>query len=47
MMKRKRILYLTDLNYQAKGRIYSKEDIYISNRLKEHFDTVNQLRSKA
>ncbi len=39
-MKRKRILYLTDLSYQAKGRIYSEEDIYITDRLKENFDVV-------
>ena len=32
-MKRKRILYLTDLGYQAKGRIYSEEDIYITDRM--------------
>lgn len=37
-MKRRKILYLTDLNYQAKGRIYSEEDIFISNSLKETFD---------
>lgn len=34
----KKILYLTDLNYRAKGREYSKEDIYITDRLKKHFD---------
>ena len=39
-MKRKRILYLTDLSYQAKGRVYSEEDIYITDRLKENFDVV-------
>lgn len=38
-MKQK-ILYLTDLNYRAKGRDYCKEDIFISDRLKEHFDIV-------
>ncbi len=37
-MQRKKILYLTDLNYQAKGRIYSEEDIFITNKLKEAFD---------
>ena len=39
-MKRKRILYLTDLSYQAKGRVYSEEDIFITDRLKENFDVV-------
>lgn len=39
-MKRKRILYLTDLSYQAKGRLYCEEDIYITDRLKETFDVV-------
>ena len=39
-MKRKRILYLTDLSYQAKGRVYSEEDIYITDRLKKNFDVV-------
>lgn len=37
-MDRERILYLTDLSYPAKGRNYSEEDIYITDRLKEHFD---------
>ena len=35
-----KILYLTDLSYRTKGRVYSEEDIYITNRLKEHFDVV-------
>ncbi len=39
-MKNKRILYLTDLRYRAKGRNYSEEDIYITNKLKESFDVV-------
>ena len=39
-MKSKRILYLTDLGYQAKGRNYSEEDIYITDRLKDSFDVV-------
>ncbi len=33
-----KILYLTDLNYVAKGRNYSEEDIYLTGRLREHFD---------
>ncbi len=36
----KKILYLTDLSYQAKGRDYCKEDIFITDWLKEHFDVV-------
>ncbi|MCR5522658.1 MAG: hypothetical protein K6F64_03345 [Clostridia bacterium] len=39
-MKRKRILYLTDLSYQAKGRVYCEEDIFITGKLKESFDVV-------
>lgn len=39
-MKRKRILYLTDLSYQAKGRVYCEEDIFITGKLKEKFDVV-------
>jgi len=37
---KKKILYLTDLSYQAKGRVYCEEDIYITNRLKDYFDVV-------
>lgn len=33
-----KILYLTDLNYVAKGRNYYEEDIYLTGRLREHFD---------
>ena len=36
----KKILYLTDLAYQAKGRNYCEEDIYITHRLKKRFDIV-------
>ena len=36
----KKILYLTDLCYQAKGRNYCEEDIYITGQLKEKFDVV-------
>lgn len=39
-MKTKKLLYLTDLSYQAKGRIYSEEDIYIADQLKACFDIV-------
>ncbi len=34
----KKILYLTDLAYQAKGRNYCEEDIYITARLKDRYD---------
>lgn len=36
----KKILYLTDLYYKAKGRNYYEEDIYITGRLKDYFDVV-------
>lgn len=36
----KRILYLTDLYYKAKGRNYYEEDIYITEKLKDYFDIV-------
>ena len=35
-----KILYLTDLYYSASGREYYKEDLYLSGRLKCHFDLV-------
>ena len=35
-----RILYLTDLYYQAKGRTYYTEDLFITERLKDQFDLV-------
>jgi hypothetical protein len=34
----KSILYITDLYYQAKGRDYASEDLYITSLLKEHFN---------
>lgn len=34
----KTILYLTDLYYEAKGRKYYEEDLYITSKLKEHFN---------
>lgn len=34
----KTILYLTDLYYVAKGRKYYEEDLYITSKLKEHFN---------
>ncbi len=33
----KRILYLTDLAYVAKGRDYAKEDIFIADRLSPRY----------
>jgi len=34
----KTILYLSDLYYQAKGRKYYEEDLFITSRLKEYFN---------
>lgn len=36
----KKILYLTDLYYQAKGRNYYEEDLYITKELMDSFDIV-------
>ena len=36
----KKILYLTDLYYVAKGRNYCEEDLYITEQLKDTFDLV-------
>ncbi len=33
----KTLLYLTDFYYEAKGRKYYEEDLYITSELKEHF----------
>jgi len=35
---RARVLYLTDLTYQARGRRYCDEDIALSSDLRHHFD---------
>ena len=35
-----KILYLTDLYYDAKGRDYYKEDLFITEKLKDYFDLV-------
>jgi hypothetical protein len=32
------ILYITDLYYEAKGRKYFEEDLFITSKLKEHFN---------
>ena len=37
-MPRPRILYVTDLHYAAKGRVYRDEDLFVTARLGEHFD---------
>ena len=34
------ILYLTDLYYEAKGRKYYEEDLFITSKLKEHFNVL-------
>lgn len=34
----KTILYLTDFYFEAKGRKYFEEDLFITSRLKEHFN---------
>lgn len=34
----KTLLYLTDLYYEAKGRKYYEEDLYITSKLKAHFN---------
>jgi len=36
----KTILYLTDLYYVARGRKYYEEDLYITSKLKEHFNVL-------
>lgn len=37
---KKTILYLTDFTYEAKGRNYSEEDIYITEKLKDFFEVI-------
>jgi hypothetical protein len=32
-----RVLYVTDLAYEARGRRYCDEDIYVTSRLRDHF----------
>ena len=34
----KKVLYLTDFYFEAKGRNYYDEDLYITGKLKDHFD---------
>lgn len=36
--RRTRVLYVTDLTYQARGRRYCDEDIYLSDRLRATFE---------
>ena len=33
-----RVLYVTDLAYQARGRRYGDEDVFLSDRLRSDFD---------
>ncbi|MEV5384520.1 hypothetical protein [Streptomyces sp. NPDC052721] len=35
---RPRLLYVTDLAYQARGRRYGDEDVHLTSRLRAHFD---------
>ncbi|WP_225828867.1 hypothetical protein [Streptomyces naphthomycinicus] len=35
---RPRLLYVTDLAYQARGRRYCDEDVHLTSRLRAHFD---------
>ena len=37
-MSRLRILFVTDLAYEARGRRYGDEDVDLTRRLREHFD---------
>lgn len=34
------VLYLTDLYYQAQGRNYYEEDLYLTSRLRDHFNVL-------
>jgi len=36
--RRTRVLYVTDLAYEARGRRYCDEDIFLSSQLRKHFD---------
>lgn len=38
MSRRPRVLYVTDLAYEARGRRYCDEDIYLTSRLRASFD---------
>lgn len=38
MRARPRVLFVTDLAYQAQGRRYGDEDVFLSSRLREDFD---------
>ncbi|MCP2248352.1 hypothetical protein [Lentzea aerocolonigenes] len=37
-MPRPTVLYVSDLTYPARGRRYCDEDIYLTSRLRDHFD---------
>ncbi|MFE9675562.1 hypothetical protein ACFYO5_15780 [Streptomyces sp. NPDC006259] len=36
--ERPRLLYVTDLAYEARGRRYGDEDVFLTSRLRTHFD---------
>jgi hypothetical protein len=38
MPERRRVLFVTDLAYQARGRRYCDEDIFLTSRLRDGFD---------
>ncbi|WP_431042072.1 hypothetical protein ACQUSR_09240 [Streptomyces sp. P1-3] len=38
MPARRSVLFVTDLAYQARGRRYCDEDIFLTSRLRDHFD---------
>ncbi|MFD5269602.1 hypothetical protein [Streptomyces sp. NPDC058335] len=38
MSARPRLLYVTDLAYEARGRRYGDEDVFLASRLRAHFD---------
>ena len=40
MKEKPKLLFVTDLYYQSKGRAYYKEDLYLSSKLSSEFDLV-------
>ena len=36
----KKILFVTDLYYEAKGRLYYEEDLFLTGQLRKDFDLV-------
>ena len=39
-MQKPKLLHVTDLHYQANGRVYYQEDMYLSSQLSKHFNLV-------